>query len=577
MRTGIFALTLFVIPLLSFAQNSVIEGILKGTVLITGLSSQGSGILVDSSGIVVTNYHVIEDNLDLEVLLPNGDSYSPNGVIAFDAAKDIALLKISGFDLPSVDFGNSNSVAIGNDVLITGAPQGMEQTLSRGIISGIRDSGKGFTLFQTDAAISEGSSGGGMFSPDGDLIGITVSSLTEGQNLNFVVPINYVRGLMGEEIAFTIDEFNALSPSIAASNLSNYSNSYDFLESYVASLEDEYGDGDDKFIKTEDAWFLISDEYTIYFRTLGDLSFIIGSMLDYTPADFSRDSLRRLLSASYAANFAKVGFDSEGDMEVLIEIMADNATFESTSEMLNNIILLADEVIEIAESNIRDLPLDSNAEISVAGIDFGDNSSQWANDGECDDPRFEGGGMATQTNDDDLRSDATDCSEAYQNGSIALSQSLDDISNDNLVANRTYLDGSFEMYLDDSVWEVSDSNTEGGAITTVFQSQEFSGVYLQIVEELGLDIGSNNLDNIMTIISPELEYSETKTLNIRGNSIWNGVANAVVDDLNFTFNFLAYSGPSGLIQIQSWAFDSELNVEILRKIANEHAQSVRIN
>ena len=69
---------------------------------------------------------------------------------------------------------------------------------------------------------------------------------------------------------------------------------------------------------------------------------------------------------------------------------------------------------------IRDLPLDSNAEISIAGINFGDDSSQWANDGECDDPRFEGGGMATKTNNDDLRSDASDCSEAFQNGSITV-------------------------------------------------------------------------------------------------------------------------------------------------------------
>ena len=57
----------------------------------------------------------------------------------------------------------------------------------------------------------------------------------------------------------------------------------------------------------------------------------------------------------------------------------------------------------------------------AATIDFGDNSSQWANDGECDDPRFEGGGMANANpKDDDLRSDAADCSEAFQNGSITV-------------------------------------------------------------------------------------------------------------------------------------------------------------
>jgi len=68
----------------------------------------------------------------------------------------------------------------------------------------------------------------------------------------------------------------------------------------------------------------------------------------------------------------------------------------------------------------------SNQDITIAGIDFGDNSSQWANDGECDDPRFEGDGMATSAIEDDLHSDATDCSEAYQNGSIALIGNLEE-------------------------------------------------------------------------------------------------------------------------------------------------------
>ena len=68
----------------------------------------------------------------------------------------------------------------------------------------------------------------------------------------------------------------------------------------------------------------------------------------------------------------------------------------------------------------------ATANITIAGIDFGDNSSQWANDGECDDPRFEGDGMATSAIEDDLHSDATDCSEAYQNGSIALIGNLEE-------------------------------------------------------------------------------------------------------------------------------------------------------
>ena len=150
------------IPTLSNAQNAIsqiAERILPAIVVVNTATGNGSGVIVDDSGVIATNYHVIEDSLNVSIELQNGDVYQNIGVISVDQIKDIALLKIDGFDLPTVEFGNSNNVAVGEDVLVMGAPRGMEQTVSRGIVSAIRDSGEGYRLIQTDAAISPGSSG----------------------------------------------------------------------------------------------------------------------------------------------------------------------------------------------------------------------------------------------------------------------------------------------------------------------------------------------------------------------------------------------------------------------------------
>jgi S1-C subfamily serine protease len=78
-----------------------------------------------------------------------------------------------------------------------GAPQGLELTLSQGIVSGLRDSDdKGYRVIQTDAAISPGSSGGALFDDNGDLVGITTYKVRGGENLNFAVPVNYVRKML---------------------------------------------------------------------------------------------------------------------------------------------------------------------------------------------------------------------------------------------------------------------------------------------------------------------------------------------------------------------------------------------
>lgn len=161
-------------------------------------SRQGSGFLVDPEGLVLTNYHVIRGATNARVRLSSGDFYDRVAVMATDERRDLAILKISGFGLPTLPLGNSDEVRIGTDVVAIGSPMGLENTVSTGIISGRRTEPEGFRLLQITAPASTGSSGGPVLDRSGHVIGIAASQFRNGQNLNFAVPVNYARGMLAE-------------------------------------------------------------------------------------------------------------------------------------------------------------------------------------------------------------------------------------------------------------------------------------------------------------------------------------------------------------------------------------------
>jgi hypothetical protein len=155
----------------------------------------GSGLLVSADGKLLTNYHVISHVKRATVKLANGDAYDLVEVLAMDKRKDIAFLKIPAVDLPVVKLGRSNGVEIGHTVYSIGNPLGLQNTLSQGLVSGIREM-DGYRLFQMSAPISPGSSGGPVFNGAGEVIGIAVLTIEGGQNLNFAIPIDYARGML---------------------------------------------------------------------------------------------------------------------------------------------------------------------------------------------------------------------------------------------------------------------------------------------------------------------------------------------------------------------------------------------
>ena len=161
-----------------------------------GVNATGSGFLIAADGRILTNFHVIHHTKRATVRLADGDAYDDVSVLDVDKRKDIALIKIKAVDMPFLLLGKSSAVDVGDAVYILGNPLGVFQnTLSNGIVSGIR-AGDGYKFFQVTAPISHGSSGGPIFNASGEVIGLAVSTVSEGQNLNFAVPTDYAKGML---------------------------------------------------------------------------------------------------------------------------------------------------------------------------------------------------------------------------------------------------------------------------------------------------------------------------------------------------------------------------------------------
>jgi len=177
----------------------------------------GSGFFVKSDGTLITNSHVIGDAKEITVKLKNGETYRRAFILSVDEQRDLAVLRVEAADVPILPLGNSNDSKTGEEVLLVGAPRGLEQTVSNGIISGIRVLENGNRVIQTTAPASPGSSGGPLLNRQGQVIGIITFSLVGGQNLNFAIPANYAKGMLD---ALSLSTAEATGRLLAAPNSS---------------------------------------------------------------------------------------------------------------------------------------------------------------------------------------------------------------------------------------------------------------------------------------------------------------------------------------------------------------------
>lgn len=152
------------------------------------LKATGSGVVV-KTGEVVTNCHVVQEGLYYTI--GRGEDFSDATVLYADIEHDLCLLVSPEIQAPVAKMGAAAKLKVGSQVYAIGAPQGLELSLSDGLVSQLRGQ-KSEPIIQTTAPISPGSSGGGLFDADGRLVGITTLYFKEGQNLNFAAPVEWL-------------------------------------------------------------------------------------------------------------------------------------------------------------------------------------------------------------------------------------------------------------------------------------------------------------------------------------------------------------------------------------------------
>lgn len=174
------------------------------------LIGRGSGFNVASTGLIVTNYHLLDHGKTLEVIFPHDGTYKEVSVLAVSKAEaDLALLALKGAALPTVKGVQTVSATPGDAVYVIGNPKGLVNSVSEGIIGGLRKDG-GMLYYQITAPISRGSSGGPVFNEYGEVIGVASALVEGGQNLNFSIAIEELRHLIVFPRAIPLEEFHSL-------------------------------------------------------------------------------------------------------------------------------------------------------------------------------------------------------------------------------------------------------------------------------------------------------------------------------------------------------------------------------
>ncbi len=178
----------------------------------------GTGFILDKSGLVATNLHVVAGSDDIKVKLHDGTSYDVTGIAGIDPGRDLALLRIKPKgELKTLRLGDSDQMTAGDSVIAIGNPLGVfDYSVSSGLVSQVRSvcgpsddkcPPGGLTLLQISAPISQGSSGGPLFNQFGEVVGVTTLIVAQGQSINFAVPGNYLKPLVAKPTSIPMATF----------------------------------------------------------------------------------------------------------------------------------------------------------------------------------------------------------------------------------------------------------------------------------------------------------------------------------------------------------------------------------
>lgn len=183
--------------------TALAEKLSKQVVSITTFDSKaqpigvGSGVIVSSTGEILTNYHVIEGAYSVSVYTSDKE-YKTSTVLSVDAKRDLALLKVEANNLNAALFGDSTATKMGESIIALGSPLGFSNTLSTGVISNVSRTIEGSEFIQITAPIDHGNSGGGLFNYKGELIGIITAKVDSSANINLAIPSKDVKVFLNQ-------------------------------------------------------------------------------------------------------------------------------------------------------------------------------------------------------------------------------------------------------------------------------------------------------------------------------------------------------------------------------------------
>lgn len=178
--------------------SGIIEDAVQSVVTIITDVSQGTGFIIEDTGYIVTNAHVLADAHYAQAITYEQEVLSAS-LIGYDAVLDLALLKIEG-NYNAIELDDSDNVQVGEKVIAIGNPLGLQFSVSQGIVSAIhREGANGLEIYiQTDAALNPGNSGGPLINTDGKVIGINNFKVGGGENLGFALESNYIKETINE-------------------------------------------------------------------------------------------------------------------------------------------------------------------------------------------------------------------------------------------------------------------------------------------------------------------------------------------------------------------------------------------
>jgi len=327
-------LCIFLFDLQIAQANEIFPTVLEQVVMIISMDENyqpigiGSGFVIGKNGEIVTNYHVVEGASSAIVKFVNKEEkFSVDNIVQTSAKYDLAIIQINTKSSPLL-LGDDELASVGNRIYAIGNPEGLEGTVSEGIISGFRKVDENFRIMQITAPISPGSSGGPVINQNGQVIGIASASIIIGQNLNFAVPVNKLKEIISKpsknlpfnKASLPVDKEYKMSQQVKDNNLVTVFN----IERGAC-----YTDG------SRDISFSVRNNSQ---RDIGNIKVLIlwksssGEMLHFTPILIKESipSLQtKMIQKRYVEVICKLPFNCETEIRIIdYEILESSGFME---------------------------------------------------------------------------------------------------------------------------------------------------------------------------------------------------------------------------------------------------------